>query len=773
MILDNTDSLSEIRCPYCCSYISITQNKLDKLKLTLYCENCGKKDISLESFHFLIKANNTKICNFCCKNFEIKELLHSKLGKNFLCKKCYTPLLNQQLIKNNDFIPFTEIGKYCKQHNNCINSYFCEFCERHLCSECLISHQHHSFQNVKNLSEEAKKKYDIESLKLMIKQEENEIEDEEIFGQMLINSMAEIFEKEAKNREELLYFKKIIYLYLISNCDNYETLKNMENLFNKEIDPDFFINETELNELEKLLNDIDPNFKINHNIKNNSKKNEKDINSKQNSKNNNKKDLRDDESSKRHSISEIKQSKRNSHNVPKASDMNKSKVSDKRNNNKTKNNSKPKFNLDRKKNLYALVTPIKSQRFKNKKYIEKSNDMINNAIQNNAPRFFYSSMNIKLPQENKNNESLSIIQDLKFSIISMIYLGSNKLLISVFSSDKNLFLTEIVKNYEKGNNTINMNILLSEKIGNKAIIYMEILESGNIISCTDDKIFIFKIINNKILIKNIFANNNIIACVPLEKDNFLVLQSITKEKMNDIYFYSHGNNNLTFGYKKNIIPISKEFQVIAMEKLANDTCALIMQKINYININQNMIYLIIMSLKSNRFLLSKIKELICIDKEKIEKIFIKKLFNKYLIISESINSFIIYDFQNDIINSKIQCENVISTYIKNIDNEQTHLYTIMKGKDVDEKIMEEIKIKKYWIRKSNKEIIKGNNINNKKGIEINALTSTKLSGYNKNNKINDMIVITDDNRDEKDKNGSDKNLVLLADNAGNIFYKYY
>ena len=180
-----------------------------------------------------------------------------------------------------------------------------------------------------------------------------------------------------------------------------------------------------------------------------------------------------------------------------------------------------------------------------------------------------------------------------------------------------------------------------------------------------------------------------------------------------------------------------------------------------------------MSLKSNRFLLSKIKELICIDKEKIEKIFIKKLFNKYLIISESINSFIIYDFQNDIINSKIQCENVISTYIKNIDNEQTYLYTIMKGKDVDEKIMEEIKIKKYWIRKSNKEIIKGNNINNKKGIEINALTSTKLSGYNKNNKINDMIVITDDNRDEKDKNGSDKNLVLLADNAGNIFYKYY
>ena len=772
MMIDHIDSPSEIRCPYCCSYISIAHNKSDKSKLTLLCENCGKKDISLESFHLLLGTNNTKICNFCCKNFRIQELLYSKLGKNLLCRKCYSSLLAQQLIKNNDFISFSEIGKYCKQHNNFINSYFCEICEKHLCSECLTYHQQHSHY-VKNISETAKKKYNIEALKLMIKQEEKEIEDEEKFGKMLINSMTTLFEKEIKSREDLVNFKKTIYLYFVSKCNNYEAFKIVENLFNKEIDPDFFINETELNEFEKLLNDINPNFKINPKEKNNSKKNEKDINKVHNPNVNDKKNLRNEESPKRHSISEIKQSKRNSHNVPKPSDMNKSKVTNKKYDNKTKNNLKPKYNIDRKKNLYALVTPIKSQRFKNKKYIEKSNDMINEAIQNNTSRFFYSSMNVKLPQENKSNESLSIIQDLKSSIICMIYLGSNKILISVFSSDKTLILTEIVNNKKKGNNAINMNILMEENIGTKPVMFMEILESGNILSFTDDKISIFSIINNKIITKNIFSNNNILACVPMEKDNFLVLQSNIEEKINDIYFYSHGNNNLNFGYKKNKIVISKEFKIIAMEKLSDAACALIMQKINYINNNQNVIYIRLMNLKNNQFSLSDIKELISIEKEKIEKIFIKKLFDKYLIISESINCFIIYDFQNDIINSKIQCENVISAYVKNIDNEQTYLYTIMKSKDIDEKIMEEIKIKKYLIRKNNKGLIEGNNINNRKRIEINALTSIKLSGYNKNNKINCMIVINDNNRDEKDKNGSEKNLVLLADNAGNIFYKYY
>ena len=36
-----------------------------------------------------------------------------------------------------------------------------------------------------------------------------------------------------------------------------------------------------------------------------------------------------------------------------------------------------------------------------------------------------------------------------------------------------------------------------------------------------------------------------------------------------------------------------------------------------------------------------------------------------------------------------------------------------------------------------------------------------------------MIVINDNDREEKENNGTEKNLVLLADNEGNVYFKYY
>ena len=770
-MLDQTNSISGIRCSYCYSYMSISQNNSDKSKLILYCENCGKKDISLENFYSLIQKNNTKVCNLCYKNFQTKELLYSSKKKHFLCKKCYFTLLNQQLLTDDNYIYFKDIGKYCKEHKNNLNLYFCKSCEIHVCSECLMKHQHHC---VKNISEESKKKFDIESLILMIKQEEKEIESLENFGQILLNSLNKIFNNEIKNREELLCFKKLIYLNFVSNSNNYEIYKKMESLFDKRNNPDFFINDTELNDLVKILNDIDinPNL-INNNQKkeNNSQNNKKDKNYNMNNESNNENNLSDEEIAKRRSLSTIKQNKRFSQNSPNITNETKSKISNKRKNNRTKSNLKPRIDDNKRKNLYALVTPIKSQRSKNKKYIEKSNNMINNAIRNNTYKFFYSSMNIKIPQENEKNESLSIIQTLKHSIICMLFLESNKILISVFSPDINLILTNLEKNKETGKNTIIMNILNIIQLYDKPIIHMEKFESDNILSCTVEKIIVFKILDKKIHINNIIANNNIISCTSLEKNNFLVLQANIEKNLNEIYYYSYGNNNISLGYKKNIVEMQKDFKVISMEKISNITCVLVVQKINYINNNKNESYIKFMNIIDNKFSFSNVKELICIEKEKMNKIFIKKLFDNYLIILESINCFAIYDYLNDIITCKIQCENVISAYIKSIDNEQINLYTIVKNKDIDEKIIEDIKIKKYLIKKADKGQIKRNNL--KKDIEINALNSSNLSGYNKNNSINNMLVISDDDKDEKDKNGSDNNLVLLADNAGNIFYKYY
>ena len=779
-MIQNTDDNQEIRCPYCFSFISLTQNKKDNLNLITHCENCGNKNISLDTFITLIQKSKFKSCNFCYKTFQTKEMLYSLKDHTILCNNCYFILLKQQLIMQNDYIYFSEIGKNCLTHKLSKNLFFCESCDRHLCSQCLTEHQC-SLPKIINLRDEAKNNYNIEAMKFMIKQEEKEIESEEKFGQELLNSMIKIFKNDIKNRNDLSYFKKIVYWYFISNCNNYITHENVELLFNKENNPDFFINDKNLKELNKILNDIDKDSAINNINKIDTKKNNShnfhDV--PDNYQNNyNKMNLSKEEIDKRRAISDIKQSRINSLNKSKFSNKNNSKTpckinsktSYKINNNKWKN-SKPKFINNRNRNLYALVTPIKSQRTKNKKFIEKSNDIINKQIQNNNSQFFFSRMNNILSQDKKNNESLSLIQNLNNSIIRMMYLGLNKILISVFSLEKNLILTELAENKEF-KNKINMNVLTLLNVANKPIIFMDILEDEYILSCTDEKVIIFKILGKKLFVKNIFAIGHISSCIVFDKEKFLVLRNSTKENINEIFYYFHEQNSKSLVYKRNVIEIPKEYKVISIESISNGTCVLILQKVNYLNNDKNKLYLKIMNVKNNKITFSKENEFIFKEREKMKNIFIRKLFDKHIIISESTNSFLIYDYQNGIIKNKIQCENVISSFVKQIDSEQIYLYTI-ENKENDEKLMEEMKIKKYLIKKINKNlIILGNNVL-KYEIEINAISSCHLLGYNKNNKINDMLVINDDNRDEKDKNGSDKNLILLADNTGNVFYKYY
>ena len=62
-----TDYISEIRCPYCFSYVSILQKKESPL-LIITCELCGKNEMSLNQYLSLINSNNIKSCNYCCKN---------------------------------------------------------------------------------------------------------------------------------------------------------------------------------------------------------------------------------------------------------------------------------------------------------------------------------------------------------------------------------------------------------------------------------------------------------------------------------------------------------------------------------------------------------------------------------------------------------------------------------------------------------------------------------------------------------------------------------
>ena len=143
--------------------------------------------------------------------------------------------------------------------------------------------------------------------------------------------------------------------------------------------------------------------------------------------------------------------------------------------------------------------------------------------------------------------------------------------------------------------------------------------------------------------------------------------------------------------------------------------------------------------------------------------------NNYILLTDSVKYFFIYDFQNSNVVAKFMCDKVLSMKIKDFTTNQNFFYTIER-KEADEK---DVRMKKYCIQKNNNGIKIGINNNNPKIFHINLMNNVELNGYNKNNTINNMLVISDNERDEKDKNGTENNLILLTDNAGNIYYKYY
>ena len=777
-----THYIPEIFCPYCFYSISITQLRDDNSKLIINCENCGQKEVNFDEFFSLMQKNTNKSCNLCCKNYSIKELYYSKKNKQFLCKQCYAFLLNNRKIRENEYINFKMTGKLCVEHNNNSNSLFCLTCQKHICSECKIKHDSHK---IMKLFEEAKIKKNIEEMFSIIKKEEEDIKQLEKLGDIAINSISNQFGDKAKKRKEMHTFKKILYQYFCANSNSYVSYKNIDLIFQKENNPDIFINENELKELDKIINAIEINIKIK--TKSNSKKREANNKAITIIKNN--QSLDDPE---RRSLTVIKKSKKKSQRPPNLQNFKISKGASNINkiikNNKlySKIESKTPIKISKNKlSYYSSYTPIKSNRAKDKKSYEQSNILINQEINNKNTQFFYTGLNINLPNEKKVDNSLAILLKLDNSIMNMLLLETNKILISSFSPFKNLVLTELVKEKENNKYQLYMKILSSIKMEDKPIIHMELSENGNILACSDESIFIFKIVNNKINIQLIFPDNDeknplinnnnfhIISFVSLEENNLIILKNKEENGINHIISLRMNNITNSNKYSQNKIGIPKDYKAISIEKIASNICILIMQKKNNQNStnNSNVLYLAFLKTVDGEFHYTNIREFKC--KEKMNKLFIKKLLDNYIIISDSINSLAIYDYINNCIITSIKCDNVISIEIKDNGNEQIYLYSIEK-KVTDENMNEELKIKKYFIKNLNKGNLLNNNlIKIKSLIDISCINNVNLSQKNKPNKINDMIVINDNDRDEKDNNGSEKNLVLLGDNEGNVFFKYY
>ena len=782
-----TESFAEILCPYCFYSISITEKKDDNSKLIIHCENCGQKEISFEKFLSLMNKNSIKSCNSCCKNYYIKELYYSIKSKQFLCKQCISLLSKDAIISEKEYINFKMVGKYCTIHNNS-NSFFCLVCQKHICSECKVKHISHT---ILNLFEEIKIKKNIEEMHSNIKKEEEEIKKLEKLCDIEINSIARQIGDMYKRRKEIKSFNKMLYQYFSAYSCNLNFYKIIGLIYQKENNPDIFINDNELKELDKIINSIETN-----NIKKLAKcnSNKIQINNKNIIINRNNQSV---EESERKSATVIKQSKRKSQKSTNFQKLNISK--DVSNTNKNNKNNKLNNKIESKTPIkigsnkmnrynYNSNTPIKTNRIKNKKNNEQINNLINQQIKNKNAQFFYSGLNVNLPNE-KVDTSLTNLLKLDNSIMNMIFLEANKVLISSFSPVKNLVLAVFIKEKEKEKNEykIYMNILSSIKIGDKPIIHMELCENRNILSCSDEKVFIFKILNNKINIQDIFPNNgeknplinnilkdnnfHILSCISIEEGFLMLVKNKEENGINHIISVRKDNKANSGKYiPKNIgIPINNN--VISIEKISNNICIFILQKMNNknSNINNNIIDLAFIKIVDDDY--RYFTKFEC--KEKMNKIFIKRLFDNYIIISESINSLAIFDYINSRVISSIKCDNLISIEIKDNGNQQAYLYTIEK-KVTDEKINEELKIKKYLIKILNNGKLHLNNSNKiATSIEINCINNVNLSQNNKPNKINNMIVINDNDREEKENNGTEKNLVLLADNEGNVYFKYY
>ena len=726
-----------IRCPKCCFSIRLELNKnTNEYGLVLNCENCGKRQISLEEFESIMLKNNSKTCKYCCKNFETSKMLISQKDNNlFLCPRCYKNLKNKNENEINEFsyIFVKDLGKNCRNHENEKNSFFCVHCNKHICKKCKKFHENH---NIKNIIEETKSKNEIEKLKQICKEENEKLnKDKDFYNEILLN-MKRKLEKINKNNEYILTLKKIIFDIYDSNIHNYGVYKYTNIITSKKT---YGISDDEMQKINAFVDNIaikncgNDNNSITNNLLNN-KNNNINNTKKKNPINNNKIDQKEYKD-KKYAKSAIKQSKKNINNINLGND--KSKNNQNKNNNKNKNKEKTRNNNKNNNNKYnygGSISTIKTSRNKIKNFM-LGNDIME--IQNNSIYF-----RRRANDHPENIDNFQILKKLSNSIIMMLFLGDNKILISVFSQNNNLILGEIKtgKNIDK-NELISLEILPVSKQFDKPINYMELCEDGSILSCSDDQLIKFNLINKSINIQ-LFEEKfeQIISCSFFSKNELLILCS-----PNLMRLYEKEKKEI----KRFVI---KGYKIISMKKVSSQYLILVGQKIE--SKNKSQIWLLVLKLFQNKMFNIYDKELNVNLKN--EKIIIENIYENIVAVTYPGKGIFIYDYLKNLILNDISCDYIPSLRTEKFNENNAYCY-IVETKYEEDKNIEEIKVKKYLIEK--------NTI--KKNIEI---TAKDIKTYNLTTKkaINDMCIINENNGSLE--NG--KKLVLLGDNEGNILYKF-
>ena len=326
----------------------------------------------------------------------------------------------------------------------------------------------------------------------------------------------------------------------------------------------------------------------------------------------------------------------------------------------------------------------------------------------------------------------------------MLYLGENKILISIFSSKNDLILGEIKKgkNINK-NELVSLEILPVVKNFEKPLNYMELCEDGSILSFSQDQIVQFKLINKDI---NIILSEKyedeykpIKSCISLTKDKLLVLTND-----NVIHFYENGKVNENTQIVEGCV-------LFSMNKISSNYIILVGQKKRI----SNKIWLFVMKFNQNEIVSIHDKDLNVSQKD-YQKIIIQKMYDNFVAVTYPRKGFFIYDYLKNHVVNNVACDNIVEMKIEVINDSQAFCY-IVESKDNEGKNIEDIKLKKYLVEKNCM----------KKRIEIYSKES-EIINLTLRKKINDMIIINENNGGIE----NDKKLIFLGDNEGNILYNY-
>jgi hypothetical protein len=346
----------------------------------------------------------------------------------------------------------------------------------------------------------------------------------------------------------------------------------------------------------------------------------------------------------------------------------------------------------------------------------------------------------------KKKESFPILKKLFNSIIIMLYLGNNKILISIYSQKNDLLLAEI----KRGNNInkeelISLETLPVSKNYNENINYMELCENGSIITCSDNQLVIFDLIDKKIDIKFYDSYEKeerpIISCSSLNDENIIALSGENK-----LHYYMNMKDN--DGIEKNLYEV-EDYKIYSLHKLSHNYIILVGKKNN-----KNSLYLLVMKINKNDISSLFDRELNVDEKEKIH---IHEIFVNIAAVSLFNNGFFLYDYTKDHIVYNILGDCILTMKIEILNENKVFCY-VVATKNNETKNFEEMKLKQYLITKY---CIRNN-------VEF-SVSERKCISLSHKNKINDMIIIN-----EKNINGGNfKKLILLGDNDGNILYNYW